>query len=92
MEKKISEMTLEELQDYAIEQENTIKAKDEELANERSSKLELQELNLSLQKRNKELFLKVEQSPSLSSFQGQEGPKEEPTQSCEDFAKNLSLK
>ena len=83
MEKKISEMSPEELQDYALELRNVIDT--------RASNVELQELNKALQKRNNELFMKVEQQPSPSSFEGPEAPTE-PVKTCEDFAKSLKLK
>ena len=83
--KKISDMTLAELQDYALslEQDNatlnkTIEDKDTELK-------ELNETNLLLQKRNNELFVKVEQG-----IKDPEPQPEPEVESCEDYAlKNI---
>ena len=84
--KKISEMTHEELQDYALllegekttltDENNALKGKNEELTG----------YNQALQKRNQELFLKVEQQVTPDPAT----PKEEPkTETCEDFARKL---
>lgn len=84
--KKISEMSLEELQDYALDLETKNKALTDEKTAEVNKNTELTELNKALQKRNNELFMKVEQQGS------KEDPKEKETeevQSCEDFAKSL---
>ena len=84
---KISEMTLEQLQDYAVardEEINGLRSENESLRNERT---ELTSLNQELQRRNNALFLKVEQQGTGA---GAPEPKEEPkVQSCEDFARSL---
>jgi len=82
---KISEMTLEELQDYAVQLENDKQGLSDQLASEQAKTSELQTLNTTLQKRNNELFLKVEQQPVIQDHDGT-GKDEEPTLSCEDFA------
>lgn len=82
---KISEMSLEELQDYAVQLENertslqgTVTAKDEELS-------DLRALNTNLQKRNNELFKQVEQQVPGQNDNVQGEP--EPTVSCEEMAR-----
>lgn len=82
----ISEMTLEQLQDYALtlegekttltDENNALKTKNEELTG----------YNQALQKRNNELFLKVEQQITGKK---EEKPGEEKAETCEDFARNL---
>lgn len=86
--KAISEMTLEELQDYAVNlsEENTVlKADKEKLITEMA---EVEGLNKALQKRNNDLFMKVEQSVVEKPV---DGGQEKPVESCEDFARNLIL-
>lgn len=88
--KKISEMTFEELQDYALSQDSKIKQLEQD--NEKATKenAELTELNKSLQKRNNDLFMKVEQQATGGSNDPEEKEeKAEEIQSCEDFARNL---
>lgn len=85
--KKISEMTLEELQDYALDLEGKNKTLKEEKDVEVQKVSELTELNKSLQKRNNELFMKVEQQGS-NEDPGKK--KEDEVQSCEDFAVELA--
>ena len=87
MGKKISEMTLEELQDYALDLEGKNKTLAEEKAAEITKNNELTELNKNLQKRNHDLFMKVEQEGSPEHEDP--GKKKEEVQSCEDFAKSL---
>ena len=83
---KISEMKLEELQDYALKlQEENGALKESE--KEKNAKIEeITELNKSLQKRNNDLFMKVEQGIPES---GEKEKEEKETTSCEDFARNL---
>lgn len=87
--KKISEMTLEELQDHAVKQAEQITALSNEKKATEDKVAELQTLNTQLQKRNNELFLKVEQGTDIP---GQK-KKEEPVvvESCEEYAKKLIL-
>ena len=85
-------MTLEQLQDYALQLENDKQVNDQALAERDNEIKTLKDINLDLQKRNKELFLKVEQQP-----QGDPAPSD-PTndpnnvESIEDVVKNKLLK
>ena len=85
--KKISEMTLEELQDYALDLESkqtTAAEKESELTGKIA---ELTNTNLTLQKRNNTLFMQLEQQRVAP-----ETPAEpEKTESCEDFAKRIAI-
>ena len=78
-------MTLEQLQDYALELETNATKHSEEMAKKDNEISELNDLNKSLQKRNFELFQKVEQQPTPST----EVKDDEPVISCEDLARNL---
>lgn len=80
-------MTLEQLQDYALELKNTVATKDEELKAKDTNISELQDLNKTLQQRNNELFRRVEQQGMPGVPKDQEGEQNSP-QTCEDFAKN----
>ena len=84
---KISEMTLEQLQDYALNQEEQLNAGKEREAALTTQITELTGLNKELQRRNNELFMKVEQTVSPEHEQR----KEIKTESCEEFAKNYIL-
>lgn len=84
--KKISEMTLEELQDYALQLETQNTDLTAQLGEKDASIKELNDTNLLLQQRNNKLFMQVEQ-----------GQKEDPTpdepekvETCEEYAlKNM---
>lgn len=80
--KKISEMSLEELQDYALaleEERETLNT----LNTEKDATIEeFKALNLNLQKRNNDLLTKVEQRGTDTPE-----PDTEPEISCEEFAK-----
>lgn len=79
-------MTLEELQDYALNLQNGLDQVNT-LVSEKDAKIsELQGLNVDLQKRNRDLFLKVEQQTTTPPTSQGEG--EPPTPTCEEFAKN----
>ena len=84
--KEINEMTLEELQDFALQQKNDLATKDEELKAKDTSISELQDLNKHLQQRNNALFKQVEQQVP-GGPKNPEGEQDNP-QTCEDFAKN----
>lgn len=84
---KISEMTLEQLQDYAVQLEEDKKVLQEENQTLTAEKATLDDLNKQLQKRNNDLFLKVEQNVAPPSEQKEE----KPVESCEDFARKLIL-
>lgn len=79
-------MSLEQLQDFALDQQTTLNTKDEELKAKDTTIAELQELNKTLQQRNNELFRRVEQQSTPGVPKDQEGPQNDP-QTCEDFAK-----
>ena len=83
--KKISEMTLEELQDYALEQDNKIKTLTTNIEGLTAENTEIKGYNLELQKRNNKLFTQLEQQDIVAQ---KEDPKKEVT-TCEDFARNL---
>lgn len=84
--KKISEMNEDELRDYALELEQKNDAREQEMALKDVQIHDLRELNTALQKRNNDLFLKVEQQHVTPSDE-QEEP--EPVQTCEEMATNL---
>lgn len=79
--KKISEMSLEELQDYALDLETKQAAANEEKTALNNKITELSGLNLDLQKRNNALLMKVEQQHN-NPTQADPGSVE----SCEEFA------
>lgn len=85
----ISEMTLEQLQDLALKQQEQINGLQNKEAQLTGKITELTELNTILQKRNNDLFMRVEQGVQPTP----EAPKQEEAaaESCEDFAKNLVL-
>lgn len=77
-------MTVEELQDHALKLQEQLEAEKHARQEQEKKYGELNDLNLALQKRNNELFLKVAQKGSIEEPEG----KEEPTAlSCEDFTK-----
>lgn len=80
--KKIAEMTLEELQDYALQLEGEKKELSDQITAQQSSIDELNATNLALQQRNNRLFMQVEA--------GQKDPQSssdpQPVESCEEFA------
>lgn len=84
--KKISEMSLEELQDYALQLETEKTSLTDQLGEKDGKIKELNDTNLLLQQRNNKLFMQVEQGQK-------EDPKpEEPekVETCEEFAlKNM---
>lgn len=85
---KISEMTLEQLQDYALAQDEKIKGLEDTIADKDKSIAEVNDLNKTLQKRNNDLLLKVEQKATTD-----DGKKEEPApvkiKTCEELASEL---
>ena len=84
--KTISEMSLEELRDYALELEDSRGALEIELAERNHDLEDLRATNLMLQEHNNKLLVRVEQGR-------REEPKteeDETPQTCEDFAaKNM---
>lgn len=87
---KISEMTLEQLQDYAL----TLEGEKTNLTNEnnalKTKNEELTGYNQALQKRNNELFMKVEQQV-VGKDEDEKPADEDKAETCEDFARNLVL-
>lgn len=83
----ISEMTLEQLQDFALQQQEQISTLKGENATLTGKIGELAELNTALQKRNNDLFMRVEQQVTPTGDTPAETPT--PTETCEDFARNL---
>lgn len=84
---KISEMTLEQLQDYALQLEQEKTASAETLATKDAEIEELKGFNKDLQRRNMDLFKKVEQAGSAPDDKPADPPK--PTETCEDFARRI---
>ena len=80
-------MSLEELQDYALSLEQQVSSKDEELIKVNSSLAEVNDLNRQLQKRNNELFMRVEQQPTPQATPVVEP--DTPSVSCEEMAQNI---
>lgn len=80
-------MTLEQLQDYAVSLEETVATQKQELEKSNTTNQELTDLNKALQKRNNDLFMKVEQQPVNEPQPQAEQPKPVPT--CEEVAINL---
>ena len=82
--KKIAEMTLEELQDYALQLETDKTSLEAQITEKDTSIKDLTDTNLMLQQRNNKLFMQVEQ--------GQRAPEEqeepEKVETCEEFAIN----
>lgn len=78
-------MSLEQLQDYAVQLENDLTTQKELVTTKDNELNEMRTLNTTLQKRNNDLFRQVEQQvPGQSD--SQEG-EPEPTVSCEDLAR-----
>lgn len=78
-------MSLEELQDYAVKLEESNSALTDQVTNLTQDKTELQDLNKTLQRRNNELFLKVEQQ----HIQPPTEAEPEPVQTCEELASSI---
>lgn len=87
--KKISEMSLEELQDYALTLQSEKTTLEENNAKAAADLDELRKTNLLLQTRNNELFMRVEQQKEQQTPPAQQDQTEEPPESCEDFAANF---
>lgn len=85
--KKISEMTLEELQDYALDLETKQAAAESEKTALNGKITELTDLNQALQTRNNALLMKVEQQHNNPT-----PTPAEPThvESCEEFAARIA--
>ena len=86
---KISEMTEDQVRDYALKLEQE---KQEYIEREKQHEKDMSEmvvLNKQLQKRNNDLFMQVEQQNGVDDHKDPTPPKEEKVESCEDFAKRL---
>lgn len=86
---KISEMTEDQVRDYALQLESEKTAFLEKEKNYQAREKELDDLNKALQKRNNELFLKVEQQSGVEEKEEAKPTPEEKTETCEDFARRL---
>ena len=86
--KKISEMSLEELQVYALDLEEKTTALTAQNAEKDKKIEEVNGYNAELQRYNNTLLMKVEQQNSGNDPEPEE-EKEVKTESCEDFARRL---
>lgn len=84
--KKISEMSLEELQDYALDLETKQAAAETEKTTLNGKITELTELNQALQTRNNSLLMKVEQQHTPNTTAAEPASVE----SCEEFAARIA--
>lgn len=84
---RISEMTLEELQDYALDLENERNGLNERVTSLNGQIEDLTSLNMQLQRRNNDLLMRVEQPHN--PIEDPPPAEEKPVVSCEDFARNL---
>ena len=87
---KISEMSLEQLQDYALSLEGQVAGLNADLESVKNQNAEFVSANLALQQRNNRLLMQVEQQGTPIGADPAEPPPADPPQSCEDFAiKNI---
>jgi hypothetical protein len=84
--KKISEMTEDEVRDYALQLEQEKDANSQAIAEKDKTIADLKDDVVSLQRRNNSLFMKIEQQKATPSPED-EG-EEEQTESMDDFIKN----
>lgn len=84
--KKISEMSLEELQDYALDLETKQAAAESEKSTLNNKITELTGLNLDLQKRNNSLLMKVEQQHTPTPTPAEP----EHVETCEELAVRIA--
>lgn len=88
--KKISEMTEDEVRDYALALEQEKQAFTEKEKGYQEKINEVTGLNTELQKRNNKLFMQLEQQGGDDYDDQPEPEKEEQkTETCEDFARRL---
>lgn len=85
--KKISEMSLEELQDYALKLEEQQTADADKITELTNKNTELVGFNQSLQRRNNDLLMKVEQQHNEPE---PAAPGQITIESCEDFARRIA--
>lgn len=88
--KKISEMTEDEVRDYALQLEGERAINSQAIADKDNEIAELKGLNLDLQKRNRALFIQVEQQPTPAPADPQ--PPVDTVESIEDTVKNKLFK
>ena len=84
--KKISEMSLEELQDYAVELQEAQTAAQQRETELNGKIADLTTLNQALQTRNNNLLMKVEQQTAAPGAD----PEPAPVETCEDFARRIA--
>ena len=86
-------MTLEELQDYALKLEGDKKTLEDEKVNLLNEKNDLTALNQNLQRRNNDLFMRVEQQQAGGDNGNDQGDNKENEKvvTCEEFARNYVL-
>lgn len=87
--KKISEMTLEELQDYAVQLKGENKTLTDSIAEKDKQIDEVNGYNRQLQARNNSLFMQLEQQNNAGDNEENQEQEQEKTESCEDFARRL---
>lgn len=83
---KISEMTEEQVRDYALSLEQEKASTAQVMAEKDKTINELKDLNLGLQKRNNALFLQVEQQREVTPTEEKES-EQEVVKSEEDYAR-----
>lgn len=88
---KISEMTLEQLQDYALKLEQDNAQAKSDIEKVKAEVNELTGFNKALQKRNNELFMQVEQQGSNTPDEGEKDKPPVPVKTCEEFAREYVL-
>ena len=82
-------MTEEEVRDYALKLEQENSAKTQQIADKDKAITELKDDVVSLQRRNNNLFMQVEQQTQYSQgVQADPDNKEDEPESLEDFSKN----
>ena len=89
--KKISEMSHDELQDYALKLEGDKANLENEVQSLKGEVEQTNNLNKQLQKRNNDLFIQVEQGTPGKQDKKEKEEEEQQVPSCEEFAKNYIL-
>lgn len=90
MDKKISEMTNEELQDYALKLEQDKTILNSSIEKYKTDYAELELLNKNLQKRNNALFVQLEQQHKPTTDQNNQD--QEPKKTSFEDVNNLLMK
>ena len=86
---KISEMTEDQVRDYALKLEGEKQAWSDKEKEYIEQINEVNGLNKALQKRNNDLFIQVEQQGATDTGTPAKEKEEESTETCEDFARRL---